>query len=78
MSKGKWFVVRKPGTGEIIATSANHIVLRKFQRTNKNVVLYSPDSVEGWSGDETKSKFAIHRVTCPLQFPVSIPGISTP
>ena len=27
MSKAKWFVVRKPSTGEIIATSANQIML---------------------------------------------------
>ena len=26
MSKAKWFAVRKPSTGEIIATSANQIV----------------------------------------------------
>ena len=32
--------VRKP---EIIATSANQIVLLKFRLTYKNVVLYSPD-----------------------------------
>ena len=30
MSKAKWFVVRKPSTGEIIATSANQIVPLKF------------------------------------------------
>ena len=30
MSKAKWFVVRKPSTGEIIATSANQIVPPKF------------------------------------------------
>ena len=30
MSKAKWFVVRKPGTGEIIATPANQILPLKF------------------------------------------------
>ena len=30
MSKSKWFVVRKPSTGEMIATSANQIVPLKF------------------------------------------------
>ena len=30
MSKAKWFAVRKPSTGEIIATSANQIVPLKF------------------------------------------------
>ena len=43
ISKAKWLEVRKPSTGEIIATSANQIVRLKFQRTYKNVVLYSPD-----------------------------------
>ena len=47
MSKSKWFVVRKPSTGEIITKSVNQIVPLKFC---KNVVLYSP--VEGWSGYE--------------------------
>ena len=37
MSKAKWFAVRKPSTGEMIATSANHIVLPKFRQTYKNV-----------------------------------------
>ena len=35
MSKTKWFVVRKPSTGEIIATSPNQIVLPKFLRGTK-------------------------------------------
>ena len=30
MSKAKWFAVRKPSTGEIIAKSANQIVPPKF------------------------------------------------
>ena len=38
------FAVRKPSIGEIIATSANQIVLLKFHWTYKNVVLYSPDT----------------------------------
>ena len=41
MNKAKWFAVRKPSTGEIIATSANQIVLLiEILRTYKNVVLY--------------------------------------
>ena len=35
MSKAKWFMVRKPSTGEIIATSANQIVLPKILRGTK-------------------------------------------
>ena len=54
--------IRKPSTGEIIATSANQIV----RPTYKNVVLYSPDplsscSVEGGSGDETTKNSVKHR-----------------
>ena len=35
MSKAKWFVVRNPSTGEIVATSANQIVPLKFHRGTK-------------------------------------------
>ena len=59
MSKAKWFEVRNPSTGEIIATSANQIVLPKFLGGTR--MLYcihqttlSSCSVEGGSGDETK------------------------
>ena len=59
MSKAKRFAVRKPSTGEIIATSANQIVLPKFCGPTK--MLYyihqtplSSCSVEGGSGDEIK------------------------
>jgi len=67
MSIAKWFAVRKPSTGEIIATSANQMVPPKFRLTYKTVVLYSPDppfllqcrrgvcSVEGGSGNETST-----------------------
>ena len=58
ISKAKWFAVRKPSTGGIIATSANQIVLPKFRGPTK--MLYyihqtplSSCSVEGGSGDET-------------------------
>ena len=58
MSKAKWFAVRKPSTGEIIATSANQIVPLKFHGPTK--ILYyihqtplSSSSVEGGSGAET-------------------------
>ena len=58
-SKAKWFAVRKPSIGEIIATSANQIVPPKFCGPTK--MLYyihqtplSSCSVEGGgSGDET-------------------------
>ena len=43
MSRAKWFAVRKPSMGEIIATSANQIVPPKFWGPTKNVALYSPD-----------------------------------
>ena len=36
-------MVMKPSTSEIIATSANQIVLLKFRQRYTNVVLYSPD-----------------------------------
>ena len=58
MSKAKWFAVRKPSTGEIIAKSANQIVPPKFRGGAK--VLYcihqiplSSWRIEGESGDET-------------------------
>ena len=63
MSKAKWFAIRKPSTGWIIATSANQIVPSKFRRPTK--MLYyihqtplSSCSVEGGSGDETSSAVA--------------------
>ena len=37
-SKAKWFAVRKPSTGEIIATSVNQIVPPKFRGPTK--ILY--------------------------------------
>ena len=43
MSTAKWFAVRNPSTGEIIATSANQDCRAEILRTYKNVVLYSPD-----------------------------------
>ena len=60
----KWFVVRKPSPGEIIATSANQIVLPKFCWTYKNVVLYSPDPpflLQG-SGAETTMCMALSAI----------------
>ena len=59
MSKAKWFAVRKPSTGEIIATSPNQIVPPKFRGPTKMLYyihqtsLFS-SSVEGGSGEETK------------------------
>ena len=41
MSKAKWFVVRKPSTGEIIATSANQIVLSKFREVQKCCTIFT-------------------------------------
>ena len=44
MKLPKWFVVRKPSTGEIIVTSANQIVNAvEIPQRYKTVVLYSPD-----------------------------------
>ena len=56
MSRAKWFVVRKPNTGEIIATSANQIVPPKFLGGTKMLyyIHQTSWSVEGGSGDETK------------------------
>ena len=62
MSKAKWFAVKKPSTGEIIATSANQIVPPKF-RGPKKMLYYihqthlSSCSAEGGSGDETSRNF---------------------
>ena len=63
MTKAKWFVARKPSTGEIIATSANQIVPPKFHGPTK--MLYyihqtplSFCSIEGGSGDETRRAIA--------------------
>ena len=63
MSKAKWFTVRKPSTGGIIATSANQIVPPKFRGPTK--MLYyihqtplSSSSVEGGAGDETTTGVA--------------------
>ena len=58
MSKAKWFAVRKPSTGGIIATSVNQIVPPKFRGPTKMLyyihqTLLSFCSVEGGSGDET-------------------------
>ena len=53
-------VCGKPSTGEIIATSANHIVLPKFRGPTKTLyyihqtpLSLSSCSVDGGSGDET-------------------------
>ena len=61
MSKAKCFAVRKPSTGDIIATSANQIVPPKFRRGTKMLyyIHQTPLSswrVEGESGDETTSE----------------------
>ena len=55
-SKAKWFVVRKPSTGELIAKSANQMVLPKIPERYKNVVTrpLSTWRVEGGSGYKTK------------------------
>ena len=63
MSKAKWFAVRKPSTGEIIATSANQIVPTKFRGPTKMLYYIHQTplvscSVEGRSGDETTSRQA--------------------
>ena len=50
MSKAKWFVVRKPSTGEIIAISANQICATEIPWRYKNVVLYSSWNVDGGLG----------------------------
>ena len=51
MSKAKWFAVRKPSTGEIIAISANQICATEIPWRYKNVVLYSPDPFSSWNVD---------------------------
>ena len=59
MSIAKWFVVRKPIPGEIIATSANQIMqpirlcshsdyAAKIQLRYKDVVLYLPDPLSSF------------------------------
>ena len=66
MSKAKWFVVRKPSAGEIIATSANQIVPRKFHGRAKMLyyihqIPLSYCSVEGGSGDKTTTPQDAHK-----------------
>ena len=51
MSKAKWFVVRKPSIGEIIATSANQICATEIPWRYKNVVLYSSEPFSSWNVD---------------------------
>ena len=41
MSKAKWFAVRKPSTGEIIAKSANQIVPPKFRGGTKFCTIFT-------------------------------------
>ena len=41
MSKAKWFAVRKPSTGEIIATSASQIVPSKFRGPTKCCTMFT-------------------------------------
>ena len=81
MSKAKRLEVRKPSTGEIIATSANQIVRLKFQRTYKNVVLFTrppfPLAVlKGGSGDETTKNSVKHRQPRYKGWPKKIPNIA--
>ena len=68
MSEVKWFAVRKPSAGNIIAISANQIVPPKFRGPTK--MLYyihqtplSSCSVEGGSGDKTSVVTATHTHT---------------
>ena len=41
LSRAKWFVVRKPSTGEILAKSANQIVLPKFEEVQKCCTIFT-------------------------------------
>ena len=41
MSKTKWFALRKPSTGKIIATSANQIVPPKFCEVQKCCTIFT-------------------------------------
>ena len=81
MSKARWFVVRKQSTGEIIAKSANQIVLLKFCGGKKcNQTFLSSPRVERVSGNETihvYPAYASHRthLWCkhlPLQWSIRI------
>ena len=58
MSKAKWFAVRKPSTGEIIAKSANQIVPPKFRGGTK--MLYYIHQTPLSSGDETRHMVVRH------------------
>ena len=51
MSKAKWFAVRKPSTGEIIATSANQIALHYIHQTPFPLTVLKGGG--GGSGDKT-------------------------
>ena len=66
-SKAKWFVVRKPSTGEIIAISANQICATEIPWRYKNVVLYSPDPFSSWNVDGglgTRLFTPLHHLVC--------------
>ena len=45
----KWFAVRKPSTGEIIATSANQIVLPKYLGGTKMLYYIHQTPLSFWS-----------------------------
>ena len=49
MSKAKCFAVRKPSTGEIIAISANQIVLPKFCGGTKMKYYIHQTPLSSWS-----------------------------
>ena len=49
MSKSKWFVVRKPSTGEMIALSANQIVPPKFCGGTKMLYYIHQTPLSSWS-----------------------------
>ena len=74
LGKAKWFVVRKPSTGGIIAKSANQIVLLKFRGRYKIAVLYySPDPpvevVKGGPGRDYSDRGSSSTlISCPAHY----------
>ena len=41
MSKARWFAVREPSKGEIIATSANQIIPPKFPEVQQCCIIFT-------------------------------------
>ena len=68
-SKAKWFAVRKPNTGEIIAISANQIVPPKFRGPTKMLyyIHQTPLSSCGLKGGLGTRLLSVLSLTTPVR-----------